>query len=162
MAENNEIERKYLVKDTEFITKSFKQYKIKQGYLSIDPERVVRVRIKGDKGFVTIKVKTNDAGTTRFEWEKEIAIEEANNLLQLALPGVIDKTRYLVDFKGQIFEVDEFYGENQGLIIAELELENEDQLVKLPDWILEEVTSDPRYYNSYLIDNPYLKWKKHD
>lgn len=160
MADNTEIERKYLVKDTQFIKDSFKQYKIKQGYLSTDPERVVRVRIKESKGFITIKGKSNKSGTTRFEWEKEIDILEAESLLEIALPGVIDKTRYLVNFKNQIFEIDVFYGDNSGLILAELELLNEEQEVYLPKWITEEVTADPRYYNSYLIDTPFIKWKK--
>lgn len=159
MAVNNEIERKYLVKDTSFLKENFISEKIIQGYLSVDPDRVVRIRVKGEKGFITIKGKSSDSGTTRLEWEKEIAVDEVLTLLPLCLPGVINKTRFLVPFQNQNFEVDVFYGENEGLVVAELELENENQAINKPDWLGEEVTQDSRYYNAYLTDNPYKNWK---
>ena len=159
MAVNNEIERKYLVKDTSFLKENFISEKIIQGYLSVDPDRVVRIRVKGEKGFITIKGKSSDSGTTRLEWEKEIAVDEVLTLLPLCLPGVINKTRFLVPFQNQNFEVDIFYGENEGLVVAELELENENQAINKPDWLGEEVTQDSRYYNAYLTDNPYKNWK---
>lgn len=159
MAVNNEIERKYLVKDTSFLKENFISEKIIQGYLSVDPNRVVRIRVKGEKGFITIKGKSSDSGTTRLEWEKEIAVDEVLTLLPLCLPGVINKTRFLVPFQNQNFEVDVFYGENEGLVVAELELENENQAINKPDWLGEEVTQDSRYYNAYLTDNPYKNWK---
>ena len=158
MAVNNEIERKYLVKDTSFLKENFISEKIIQGYLSVDPDRVVRIRVKGEKGFITIKGKSSDSGTTRLEWEKEIAVDEVLTLLPLCLPGVINKTRFLVPFQNQNFEVDIFYGENEGLVVAELELENENQAINKPDWLGEEVTQDSRYYNAYLTDNPYNNW----
>nr|WP_317631203.1 CYTH domain-containing protein [uncultured Flavobacterium sp.] len=159
MAVNNEIERKYLVKDTSFLKENFISEKIIQGYLSVDPDRVVRIRVKGEKGFITIKGKSSDSGTTRLEWEKEIAVDEVLTLLPLCLSGVINKTRFLVPFQNQNFEVDVFYGENEGLVVAELELENENQAINKPDWLGEEVTQDSRYYNAYLTDNPYKNWK---
>jgi adenylate cyclase len=159
MASSIEIERKYTVKDTEFLSNNFKSEKIVQGYLSTDPDRVVRVRVKGDKGFITIKGKSFSEGTSRLEWEKEITVDEVMTLLPLCLPGVINKTRYMVPYKNQEFEVDVFYGENEGLVIAELELKAEDQQIELPSWIATEVTKDVRYYNAYLIDNPFKNWK---
>lgn len=160
MASSIEIERKYTVKDTDFISDIYISEKIVQGYLSIDPERVVRVRVKGNKGFITIKGKSNSAGTSRLEWEKEIPVDEVMSLIPLCLPGVINKTRYLVPYNQQEFEVDVFYGDNEGLVIAELELNSEGQRIDLPHWIDMEVTTDKRYYNAYLSLNPYNTWGK--
>ena len=157
--EFTEIERKFLVPG-EFRQFATAEYRICQGYLSSDPQRTVRVRIKGDKGYLTIKGAGSTDGLSRFEWEKELAVNEAEMLLKLCLPGTIEKTRYIVPFGGLTFEVDEFYGENAGLIMAEVELESANQQVQLPDWIGKEVTGDKRYYNSYLSQCPFGKWKK--
>ncbi len=155
---NQEIERKYLVVDDSFKELSHKQTRITQGYLSSVPERTVRVRVKGDKGFLTIKGIGSASGASRFEWEREISTEDAEALMEICEPGVIDKTRYLVDYGGLTFEVDEFYGDNQGLVVAEAELESEEQSVDKPAWVGEEVTGDAKYYNSMLMKNPYSKW----
>jgi len=153
-----EIERKYLVNNDTFKRLSHKAIRITQGYLNSDKARTVRVRMMGDQGFLTIKGLSDQAGLTRFEWEKEISMSEAQDLLKLCEPGVIDKTRYLVEYQKQIFEVDEFYGENQGLIVAELELTTAQQAVSKPDWLGDEVTGDKRYYNSTLMKTPFTQW----
>ncbi|UYW00872.1 CYTH domain-containing protein [Flavobacterium agricola] len=158
MSATIEIEKKYTVKDTVFLTEKYSSEKIIQGYLSTDSERVVRVRVKGNKGFITIKGKSFANGTSRFEWEKEIEVAEVLALLPLCLPGVINKTRYLVPYNNQMFEVDVFEDENQGLVLAELELQNAQQIIDLPDWIAEEVTQDARYYNAYLTQHPFTTW----
>ena len=152
-----EIERKFLVKG-DYKSIAFASVRIVQGYLSSMPERTVRVRIKGDKGFLTIKGVSNASGTTRFEWETEILLEEAQSLLNICEPGVIDKTRYLVEVAPYTFEIDEFYGENKGLTVAEIELPSEDAVFEKPEWLGEEVTGDVRYYNSMLMKVPYGKW----
>ena len=153
-----EIERKFLVESTDFIKESTINNRIVQGYLNSNPERTVRVRIKGNKGFLTIKGKGNENGTTRFEWEKEISINDARELLKLCEPGIIDKIRYYIKSGKHTFEVDEFNGENQGLVMAEIELSSEDEQFEKPDWLGEEVTGDLRYYNSSLTKLPYSKW----
>lgn len=153
-----EIERKFLVNSTEFIQESSLQNRIVQGYLNSDPSRTVRVRIKGEKGFLTIKGKGNASGTTRFEWEKEIAVAEAELLLQLCEKGIIDKIRYEIPVGKHTFEVDVFSGENQELIIAEVELSSENEFFEKPHWLGMEVTGDKRYYNSYLSENPFATW----
>lgn len=153
----NEIERKFLVKG-KFKNLVIKETRIVQGYLSSIPERTVRVRIKGDKGYLTIKGIGNTSGATRYEWEKEIPTNEVEELLKICEPGVIDKTRYLVKVGNHTFEVDEFYGENKGLVIAELELLSESESFERPEWLGEEVTGDTKYYNSMLMKNPYSKW----
>lgn len=153
-----EIERKFLVKGDfkPFITKKIR---IKQAYLSSVPERTVRVRIKGDKGFITIKGIGNISGASRYEWEKEIPVEEVNELLEICEPGIIDKMRFFVpEASGLVFEVDVFYGENEGLVIAEIELPSEEILFEKPDWLGEEVTGKKKYYNSYLLKHPYKSW----
>ncbi len=152
-----EIERKFLVVG-EFKSLAVKSTRITQGYLSSVPERTVRVRLKGDKGFITIKGIGNDSGASRFEWEKEIPVEEVNELLKICEPGVIDKTRFLVKVEEHIFEVDEFYGENEGLVVAEVELVSEDESFHKPEWLGEEVTGDVKYYNSMLMKTPYKNW----
>jgi adenylate cyclase len=153
-----EIERKFLVSSSAFKEEAFTQNRIKQGYLSAVPERTVRVRIKGEKGFLTIKGISNESGLSRFEWEKEIPVDEAEKLLLLCEAGVIDKTRFEIKMGGHIFEVDEFYGENEGLVMAEIELESESETFEKPVWLGQEVTNDKRYYNSYLSNNPFKKW----
>lgn len=155
-----EIERKFLVKEG-FKAEAFEAVRIMQGYLCSVPERIVRIRVKGEKGFITVKGVSNASGVTRFEWEKEIPVEEAKALLDLAEPGVIDKTRHLVkntDGK-HLWEVDVFHGDNEGLTVAEIELADENEPFDKPDWLGEEVTGDPRYYNSMLKENPYKNWK---
>ncbi len=154
-----EIERKFLVKNNGFKKESVKELRITQGYLSSVPERTVRVRIKGEKGFLTIKGMGNESGATRFEWEKEISVKETKELLKICEPGIIDKTRYNVKHGDHIFEVDEFYGDNEGLTVAEVELSSEDEKYDKPDWLGEEVTGDIKYFNSMLMKNPYSSWK---
>ena len=153
-----EIERKFLVTSESFKTEAFTQNRISQGYLSSVPGRTVRVRIKGEKGLLTIKGASNESGLSRFEWEKEIPAEEAVALLKLCEKGVIDKTRFEVKMGNHIFEIDEFYGENEGLIMAEIELKSETEPFEKPSWLGKEVTQDKRYYNSYLSKNPYKNW----
>jgi adenylate cyclase len=153
----NEIERKFLVKG-EFKNLTSKETRIVQGYLSSVPERTVRVRIKGDKGFITIKGIGSASGATRYEWEKEIPTSEVEELLKICEPGVIDKTRYLVKVGNHTFEVDEFYGENKGLTVAEIELGSESEEFVKPEWLGEEVTGNTKYYNSMLMKNPFTKW----
>ncbi|MDR4988305.1 MAG: CYTH domain-containing protein [Bacteroidales bacterium] len=152
-----EIERKFLVKG-DFKPEAVKQTRIIQGYLSSVPERTVRVRVKGEKGFLTIKGIGNETGASRYEWEKEISVAEAEELLAICEPGVIDKIRYLVKSGAHMFEVDEFFGENQGLIVAEVELKSEDEAFEKPAWLGEEVTGYTKYYNSMLMKNPYKHW----
>ncbi len=153
-----EIERKFLVKG-DFSPFVNKQTRITQGYLSSVPERTVRVRIKGDQGFLTIKGIGSASGASRFEWEKQISVEEVKDLLQICEAGIIDKTRFIVpEQSGLKFEVDEFYGENEGLTVAEIELPAEDHPFTKPDWLGEEVTGDARYYNSMLMKNPFKSW----
>lgn len=154
---SKEIERKFLVRG-DFKSLAFRSERITQGYLSSVPERTVRVRIKGNEGFITIKGRSNASGLTRYEWEKEIPVDEARELLQLSEPGMIDKTRYLIQVGKHVFEVDEFYGENEGLILAEIELQSEDEPFEKPEWLGKEVTGDPRYYNAMLSKKPYKKY----
>ena len=153
-----EIERKFLVTSEEFKSEATTKHEIAQGYLNSNPDRTVRIRIKGESGFITIKGKSNETGTTRFEWETEISLLEAKPLLLLCEKGVIHKTRYEITVGKHVFEVDEFHGDNEGLIIAEIELSNENEHFKKPDWLGKEVTNDIRYYNAYLSQNPYKSW----
>ncbi len=152
-----EIERKFLVKG-DFKQQSIKATRITQGYLSSVPERTVRVRIKGDKGYITIKGIGSASGASRYEWEKEIPVSEVEQLLSICEPGVIDKTRYLVKSGEHTFEVDEFYGENEGLVVAEIELASEGEAFTKPEWLGAEVTGETKYYNSMLMKNPFKSW----
>jgi adenylate cyclase len=154
-----EIERKFLVAG-DFKPFAKQAIRITQGYLSSVPERTVRVRVKGDKGFITIKGVGSASGASRFEWEKEIPVSEVYELLKLCEPGMIDKTRYLVEAGDHTYEVDEFYGDNEGLTVAEVELSSEDEAFVKPEWLGEEVTGDIKYYNSMLMKNPYKNWTK--
>lgn len=152
-----EIERKFLVKNLDFIAQSQRNYVIKQGFLNTHPDRTVRVRVTGDQGFLTIKGKSNDSGTIRMEWETEISVADAEKLFSLCEKEMIYKTRYEVNFGNHLFEIDIFHGQNQGLIVAEIELNTEDETFDKPDWLGEEVTGDIRYYNAYLSKNPFFK-----
>lgn len=153
-----EIERKFLVKG-DFKADAVQSVEITQGYLCKDNGLTVRVRIKGDKGFLTIKGRRT--GLSRFEWEKEIYENEALALLEQVDSRRIAKTRHLVkNTDGRhVWEVDEFHGDNEGLVVAEIELRDENEPFDKPDWIGEEVTDDPRYYNAQLVKNPYKNWK---
>lgn len=153
-----EIERKFLVVTNAFKSDALRQNQIAQGYLSTHTERTVRVRIKGEKGYLTIKGKSNETGLSRFEWEKEILVAEAKQLLELCEKGVIEKIRYEIQVGEHLFEVDEFLGENKGLVIAEVELQSESEIFEKPSWLGIEVTQDHRYYNSYLSQNPFTSW----
>lgn len=155
---SEEIERKFLVKG-EFKSEAYSQSRILQGYISSAHGRTVRVRIRDEKGYLTIKGASNASGTSRYEWEKELPLNEALELMKLCEPGVIDKTRYLVKCGNHTFEVDEFYGDNEGLILAEVELSSEDEPFEKPHFIGEEVTGDVRYYNSNLMKQPFKTWK---
>lgn len=152
-----EIERKFLVKG-DYKQYVYAQEEVVQGYLSSVKGRTVRVRIKGSKAYITIKGKSDESGISRFEWEKEISVEDANDLLRLCEPGIIDKIRHYIKNGDHTFEVDEFHGENEGLTIAEIELSTEDDQFEIPDWLGQEVTGDQRYYNSFLSKHPYTKW----
>ena len=153
-----EIEKKFLVKSDAWKEGAKITY-YKQGYLSSTKERVVRVRTIDKKGFLTIKGIT--IGVTRSEFEYEIPAEEANLMLDnLCEKPVIEKNRAKVNFGGLVWEIDEFFGENQGLVVAEVELTDENQEIKKPDWVGEEVSGDPRYFNSNLIKHPFTQWNK--
>ena len=155
-----EIERKFLVrKGDAYKHAAFSSSHIRQGYIAADGA-TVRVRTRDDKAYLTIKGKSVNGGITRYEFEKEITPEEALHLLELCKGGVIDKRRYLVKSGEHVFEVDEFYGDNEGLVIAEVELEREDESYEKPDFIGPEVTGDKHFYNSHLLSNPYERWKE--
>ncbi|MCK5880911.1 MAG: CYTH domain-containing protein, partial [Sinobacterium sp.] len=153
-----EIERKFLVNTDAYKQLSISQYRITQGYLSSVPERTVRIRLTEREAFLTVKGAGNKSGMSRFEWEKNIPLEEGRSLLALCEPGVIDKTRYLVECEGLTYEVDEFYGDNLGLVVAELELESENQSFTRPNWLGDEVTGNRAYYNSMLMKKPFSTW----
>lgn len=157
-----EIERKFLVVGDDFRRQAYASDRIKQGYICSGHGRTVRVRLRGDRGYLTIKGPSSDNGLSRYEFEKEISREDAEQLFLLCEPGVIEKTRYLVKSPdGQhVFEVDEFFGDNEGLIMAEVELGAADETFEKPDFIGQEVTGDRRYYNGHLRLNPYRLWGK--
>jgi adenylate cyclase len=153
-----EIERKFLVTG-DFKKHTIKSYNISQGFLSTVPERTVRIRIRDHQGFITIKGISNASGTTRFEWEKEIPLNEAENLLMLCEPAIIEKKRFMIPADTNLyFEVDEFLAENKGLVIAEIELPDENAKFIKPDWLGEEVTGQLKYYNSMLAKKPFKDW----
>ena len=153
MIEMIEIERKFLVKAYDYRKEAHRKTKIIQGYLTKDPKRTVRVRIREDQGFLTIKGMSSEDGLSRFEWEKEIPLNEAQELITLCLPTVIEKTRYEVTYKGVLFEVDEFEGTNSGLVLVEVELNSTEDIFEIPKWVDKEVTGDKKYYNSYLSNS---------
>jgi CYTH domain-containing protein len=155
-----EIERKFLVNSDAFKQEARHTFRIVQGFLNRDPERTVRVRLKENIGIITVKGKSSNDGLTRFEWEKEISKLEAESLLKLCELGVIDKIRYEIPLRNHVFEVDEFFGDNKGLIVAEVELITEDEVFVKPPWLGEEVTGDIKYYNSQLSKEPYNTWEE--
>ena len=148
-----EIERKFLVKAYDYRKEAHRKTKIIQGYLTKDPKRTVRVRIREDQGFSTIKGMSSEDGLSRFEWEKEIPLDEAQELITLCLPTVIEKTRYEVTYKGVLFEIDEFEGAHNGLVLVEVELNSTKDIFEIPKWVDKEVTGDKKYYNSYLSNS---------
>ena len=152
-----EIERKFLVVG-EFRDQAYSFSRIRQGYIRSGNGKTVRVRIRDDRGYLTIKGPSDQAGLARYEFETEIALSDALDLMKLCEPGIIDKTRYLVRSGNHVFEVDEFYGDNEGLIMAEVELHSEDEPFQKPSFIGPEVTGDRRYYNAHLRRNPYKLW----
>ncbi|SDK82203.1 CYTH domain-containing protein [Salinimicrobium catena] len=155
-----EIERKFLVPAIQpVIEEAFRQTRILQGYLNSDPDRTVRVRIKGSEAFLTVKGRSSKSGMSRFEWEKEISVPEAEDLLKICEPGAIEKVRYEVKAGDHIFEVDEFFGANEGLLLAEIELSSEEEKFEKPSWLGKEVTGNKMYYNSYLSKFPYKEWQ---
>ncbi|WP_445736348.1 CYTH domain-containing protein [Mariniflexile sp.] len=155
-----EIERKFLVTSEGYKHEAFKKKRIIQGFLNTHKERTVRVRVKGDTGFITVKGLSTSDGLSRFEWEKEITKKEAQALLKLCEPGVIDKMRYEIKVENHIFEVDEFYGDNLGLVIAEVELRSETEKFTKPHWLGKEVTGNIKYYNAQLSKQPFNAWIK--
>jgi CYTH domain-containing protein len=156
---NIEIERKFLVCDDSYRQLAYGSSRIKQGYICSGHGRTVRVRIRGDRGYLTIKGASDEKGLSRYEFEKEITLDEAEQLFKLCEPGVIDKTRFLVKSGSHVFEVDEFYGDNEGLVIAEVELQAEDEAFEKPSFIAKEVTGDRRFYNSHLRKFPFVIWR---
>lgn len=153
-----EIERKFLI-NGDFKQDAYAYEEVVQGYLSSVAERTVRIRIKGDKAYITIKGIGNESGMSRYEWEKEISVTDAHELIKLCEPGIIDKVRYYIKNGEYIFEVDEFRSDNEGLVIAEIELKDESGEFSRPAWLGEEVTGDKRYYNASLVKNPYKNWR---
>ena len=155
-----EIERKFLVRNSDYKRQAFGSSRIQQGYICSGHGRTVRVRIRDERGYLTIKGPSENGGLSRYEFEKEITLDEAEHLMQLCEPGIIDKTRWLVKSGRHTFEVDEFYGENAGLVMAEVELGAEDESYEKPDFIGKEVTGDKRYYNAHLRLNPFTRWER--
>ena len=155
-----EIERKFLITSDAFKKDSFQKYYIKQGFLNSHKERVVRVRVTDQQGLLTIKGASDDSGAIRYEWEKEIPLSEAEELLLLCEKTIIEKYRYLVDLGDHTFEIDEFLGLNQGLIVAEIELKDIDEKFSRPVWLGKEVTGETPYFNACLSKNPFCNWAK--
>ena len=152
-----EIERKFLVKG-DFSKQVSKSERIMQGYICSQPGRTVRIRIRGEEGFLTIKGASDENGLSRYEFEQKIPPADAEELLKLCEPGIINKTRYLVKAGEHTFEVDEFHGENEGLIMVEIELKTENENFIKPAWLDKDVTGDDRYYNAMLTKHPYTRW----
>ena len=157
-----EIERKFLVLDDSFKREAFSSSHIRQGYICSERGRTVRIRIRDERAFITIKGPSLDGGLSRYEFEQEIPFADAEQLMTLCEPGIIDKTRYIIPeggtLSGRFFEVDEFYGDNEGLVMAEIELENASDAFEKPSWLGQEVTGDRHYYNSYLSMHPFKTW----
>ena len=155
-----EIERKFLVLNDSYKRESFSHSRIQQGYITSERGRTVRIRIRDEKAYITIKGPSLNGGLSRYEFEQEIPMDDARQLMALCEPGIIDKTRWLVPAAdGHVWEVDEFHGDNEGLVVAEVELGAEDEPFGRPAWVGAEVTGDRRYYNSMLIKCPYRDWK---
>ena len=153
-----EIERKYLVVSGAYKKEAEAISHIVQGFLNTDPMRTVRIRIQNEKAYLTIKGISNEAGTIREEWELEIDRDMALQMLDICEESLIEKNRYHVRVGDQVYEVDEFLGDNAGLVIAEIELNSEDEKFSQPGWLGDEVTGDVRYYNSQLSKNPFMRW----
>ena len=158
---HREIERKFLV-DGEFRHLAYDCTHIEQGYFATEPGKTVRVRIRGDKGFLTIKGPSGKDGLSRYEFETEIPLEDAHEMMKLCMPGKVDKNRYLIKNGKHTVEVDEFFGDNEGLLLAEIELGSEEEEYERTDFLGDEVTGDKRYYNKYMLKHPYCERKKHD
>lgn len=155
-----EIERKFLVNSSAFKKEATTSTRLVQGFLNTHPERTVRIRIDGDFGYLTIKGLSNETGTSRFEWEKEITPKEAEELMPLCEQKALEKTRYKIPRGSHFYEVDEFHGENEGLVVAEIELKDENETFEIPDWLGKEVTGEIKYYNSQLSKQPFNTWEK--
>ena len=153
-----EIERKFLVLDDSFKHEAFSKSHIQQGYICSERGRTVRVRIRDERAYLTIKGPSMNGGLSRYEFEREIPLDDAQQMMRFCEPGIIDKTRWLVKSGHHTFEVDEFFGDNEGLVVAEVELAYEDEPFEKPSFIGKEVTGDRRYYNSQLRANPFNKW----
>ncbi len=156
-----ETERKFLVVG-EFKSQSYNATRIQQGYIASNNGRTVRVRIRGDKGYLTIKGPSGLKGITRYEFDTEIPLDDARELMEICEPGIIDKTRYLVKSPDgrHTWEIDEFYGDNEGLVLAEVELSHESEEFQKPEFIGKEVTGDRRFYNSHMRSYPFKLWKE--
>jgi len=150
-----EIERKFLIRDHSFISEAYKKSRIIQGYICSDAARSVRVRMRDDEAFLTIKSASNERGWSRYEFEQSIPMQDAEELLKLCQTGLIDKIRHYVKVGSHTWEVDVFHGENEGLVIAEIELRSEEESFDLPEWVGQEVSGDPKYYNMMLAKRPY-------
>ena len=157
---NIEIERKFLVLNNDYRTQAVRKSEIAQGYIGTQPGKTVRIRIQDDKAYITIKGKRNESGLSRFEWEKEIDPEDARQLMQLCDTPIITKTRLYIPAGKLTFEVDEFHDVNEGLVVAEIELHNENETFEHPQWLGQEVTNDKRFHNSHLTKRPYIMWDK--
>lgn len=155
-----EVERKFLVKNKDFKKDAYGHKHTKQGYLCTDPARTVRIRIQEATAYITIKGNSSSDGTTRYEWEKEISVKEAEQLLKLSVETPIEKIRYYVKKGRHLFEIDEFLGENEGLILAEVELSDPNESFEKPHWLDKEVTGESKYYNAQLSITPYSYWDK--
>lgn len=156
---SQEIERKFLVKDSSYKSMAYNHTHIAQGYISSGNGRTVRIRIRDDRAYLTIKGPSLDGGLSRYEFETEVSVADAQDLMRICQPGIVQKVRWLVRAAdGHVFEVDEFEGDNQGLVMAEVELGSADEPYEKPDFIGHEVTGDHRYYNSHLRSYPYKMW----
>ena len=153
-----EIERKFLVTSTAYKKAAYNFYDMVQGYIAHEKGNSVRVRITNTEAVMTIKGPSDSKGMSRYEWNHQIPVEDAKELLKLSQGGVIEKRRYLVHSGPHVFEIDEFYGDNEGLVIAEVELQSENKTFEKPSFVGKEVTGDRRYYNAYLTTNPYKSW----
>ncbi|MBQ5731057.1 MAG: CYTH domain-containing protein [Bacteroidaceae bacterium] len=153
-----EIERKFLVVGDEYRRMAYSSDRIVQGYICRADGNSVRVRIRDGRGYLTIKGPSLDGGLSRYEWEREISLAEAEDLLLLCRDAKIDKRRYLVKCGSHTYEVDEFYGDNEGLVVAEIELSDKDEAFERPSFLGREVTGEARYYNGHLTRFPYKDW----
>ncbi len=159
---NLEIERKFLVNNGDYRKQAVHSSEISQGYIGTEPGKTVRIRLMDDKAYITIKGKRNNSGLSRFEWEKEIDPEDAKQLMLMCDTPIITKTRLYIPAGDLTFEVDEFHNENEGLVVAEIELHDENETFERPQWLGQEVTNDKRFHNSHLTKRPYITWSQQD